>query len=431
MKKNDRVKTFELFLFMVFAAICFYRIVIISDIYQQVTTNENIMVLCLFLWMSLFLSFAFIFIDFSLYSKQHQSLYDLTNAAKQDTVARIANRYSIDSIIDEYAEKDVPTGMGVSMIELTSLKEVNANFGRIEGNNLIRGFSIILSMASLDECIVGRNGGNRFIILYEDAADLHMEVFLDRLHDKVRDYNANAKNHIMKYEYGTAYAEADNITSITKLIAESSMRLSQKLAAKEENELRKKLMEMNLTPPTDAPVETPAKEPDETAVEEVVGETIEEAASTEEPVEDAAEEIEDIETVEAATDESEEAEAVEVTDEYTETIKDSKVTEDKVIEEPVVAFENEEAVAEKVAENTETPVVETTEETPSPAEYDSEEEYAAELIDEFMSDHVEDATESVNAAISCVEDDYDYRYSDDDLQDSDYKYSDEELSIAG
>lgn len=236
MKKFDQMKTTELIVFIGFAAVCFYQIVIASDIYQQITTDKNVMHLCIFLWVSLFLSFACIFIDFSLYSKQNENLASLAYAANTDSVARIANRYSIDSIIDEYADRDIPSEMGAAMIELTSLKDVNANFGRVEGNNLIRAFSIILSMASLDECIVGRNGGNRFIILYEKSSDLHLEVFLDRLADKVRDYNANTRNHLIKYEYGTAYAEADELTSITRLIALSSSRLTDKLQGKAEEE---------------------------------------------------------------------------------------------------------------------------------------------------------------------------------------------------
>ena len=237
MKRFDQMKTLELVVFMAFAGLCFYEIVIVSDIYQQIAVDNNVMHLCIFLWVSLFLSFACIFVDFSLYSKQNQNLANLAYAANTDSVARIANRYSIDSIIDEYAEKNIPGEMGAAMIELTSLKDVNANFGRVEGNNLIRSFSIILSMASLDECIVGRNGGNRFIILYEKSSDLHLSVFLDRLADKVRDYNANTNNHLIKYEYGTAYADKDDISSITRLIALSSMRLTDKLTGKAEEEV--------------------------------------------------------------------------------------------------------------------------------------------------------------------------------------------------
>ena len=232
MKRFDQIKTAELVIFMIFSAVCFYQIIMASDIYQQMTLDKNVMHLCIFLWISLFLSFACIFLDFSLYSKQNQSMTSLVSAANTDTVARIANRYSIDSIIDEYADKDIPKEMGAAMIELTSLRDVNARYGRVEGNNLIRCFSIILSMASLDECVVGRNGGNRFIILYEKSSDLNLEVFLERLCDKVRDHNANTKNHPIAYEFGTAYAGKDELSSITRLIALSSTRLSEKLQAK-------------------------------------------------------------------------------------------------------------------------------------------------------------------------------------------------------
>lgn len=413
MKKNDRVKTFELLLLMAFAVICFYKIIITSDIYQKVATDENTRILCILLWMSLFLSFTFIFIDFSMYSKQYQSLADLSNAAKQDSVARIANRYSIDSIIDEYADKDVPSGMGVAMIELTSLKDVNANFGRIEGNNLIRGFSIILSMASLDECIVGRNGGNRFIILYEEGADLHLEVFLDRLSDKVRDYNANAKNHLMKYEFGTAYAEADGINSITKLIAESSMRLSQKLAAKEEDALRKKLEEMNLTPAAGAVTSTASTEP--TTETEVVSAT------------ETADDSEDV-AVETATDSAEAmAEtaaggASDIAETVTEAVDEtSDEADEPAIEKQVIATEES---------ATETAPVAT---APSDTSVSASDE--SDLISNYAEEYVayeedEAAQESAKKVESIMYSDEDYAYNDymNDSNDYSYKYSDYDLS---
>ena len=239
MRKLDQAKTIELFLYILFAVICFYQIAIASDIYSQIASDRNVMLLCMFLWFSLFLSFACIFLDFSLYSKQNQNFASLTDAANTDSVAHIANRYSIDAIIDAYAERGIPREMGAAMIELTSLKDVNAKYGRVEGNNLIRAFSILLSMASLDECIVGRNGGNRFIVLYEKSSDLLLSVFLERLADKVGEHNKNTTNHPISYEYGTAHAKADDISSITRLIALSSNRLSERINRSRDEEKKK------------------------------------------------------------------------------------------------------------------------------------------------------------------------------------------------
>ncbi len=236
MRTFDRVKTIELFAFVAFAAICFYRIVVASNIYQEMTNDANIRALCLLLWAAMFMCFFMIFIDFSMFSKQNQNLNALSEAANTDTVARIGNRFSVDAIIDEYAEKDIPKEMGCAMIELSSLKDVNAKKGRMAGNDHIRNFSLILTMSALDECIVGRNGGNRFIILYEKEADLHLEVFLDRLAEKVYDHNKNARNDPISYNYGTSYAGIDDVTSITRLIALSSMRLNENAAQAEMEE---------------------------------------------------------------------------------------------------------------------------------------------------------------------------------------------------
>ena len=236
MKAFDRVKTVELFAFVIFAVICFYRIVVASNIYQKMTDDANLRILCLLLWTAMFMCFFMIFIDFSMFSRQNQNLNALSAAANTDTVARIGNRFSVDSIIDEYAEKEIPKEMGCAMIELTSLKEVNGKQGRVAGNDHIRNFSLILTMSALDECVVGRNGGNRFIVLYEKEADLHLEVFLDRLAEKVRDHNANGHNAPITYNSGTAYAGIDNISSITRLIALSSMRLNENAAQAEMEE---------------------------------------------------------------------------------------------------------------------------------------------------------------------------------------------------
>ncbi len=230
MKAFDRIKTFELFLFVVFAAICFYRIVVASNIYEQMSVDTNLKVVCLLLWGAMFLGFFMIFIDFSMFARQNENLYALSTAANTDTVAHISNRYSVDSIIDAYADKEIPEHMGCAMIELTSLMSVNADQGRMAGNAHIRNFSLILSMSALDECVLGRNGGNRFIVLYEKDAELHLGVFLDRLAEKVRDHNAHGNNSTITYQFGTAFAGADGITAITKMIALSSTRLNDKNA---------------------------------------------------------------------------------------------------------------------------------------------------------------------------------------------------------
>ncbi len=228
MKLFDRIKTFELFLFVIFAAVCFYRIVVASNIYEEMSVDTNLKVVCLLLWGAMFLGFFMIFVDFSMFARQNQNLSELSTAANTDTVAHINNRYSVDSIIDKYAEKEIPKEIGCAMIELTSLMNVNADYGRMAGNSHIRNFSLILSMSALDECILGRNGGNRFIVLYEKSAELHLGVFLDRLSEKVRDHNAHGKNYAITYAYGTAFAGADKLTSITDMIALSSKRLNAK-----------------------------------------------------------------------------------------------------------------------------------------------------------------------------------------------------------
>lgn len=226
MKKFDVLKTLQLILFVILAGIGLYIILTDARLYQLIASDVQIRKLCALLWVSLVLSFFFIFMDFSLFSSYKRELKELDYAVSSDPVSGIANRYSCDALIEKYLDKPLPPGIGCIMFDLTNIKDINEVHGHIMGNDLIREFSGILQSASYNLCFVGRNGGNKFLALFEDCTNEKLKTFLNRVDNKVQRHNTMSDDVLIHYNYGIAFGKKDDVSTITDLIALSNSRIN-------------------------------------------------------------------------------------------------------------------------------------------------------------------------------------------------------------
>lgn len=229
MKKKDFIyKTIQLVLYILLTGCCLFLILSDDRLYHLVASDSSIRILCISLWLVLGLSFLFIYKDFSFFSSYKKDYRELDYAVHSDPLSGIANRFSCDVMIEKYLDKQLPDNFGCIMFDLSNVPEINKLYGHLQGNQLIRDFSNILNLASADLCFVGRNGGNKFLSIFEDDAGENMDVFLERVSQKVRAYNHDSSNHLsISYRYGTALHDNKEICTITGLIALSNSRISQ------------------------------------------------------------------------------------------------------------------------------------------------------------------------------------------------------------
>lgn len=225
MKKLDIAKTIQLIVFIILTLLSAGLVLLDPEIYHMVGSDSRIRFLCGMLWLVLLISFAFILIDFFLLSSYRRDYRELDHVVHSDPVAGIANRFSCDALIDRYLDKPLPAHVGCIMFDLTNIKEINRIHGHIEGNILIRDFSNILRMTSLDLCFVGRNGGNKFLAIFEDCSRENMQLFLTRVAQKVQAHNAKEGAYPIVYQYGIAFEEGEAAPTITDLIALSNQRI--------------------------------------------------------------------------------------------------------------------------------------------------------------------------------------------------------------
>lgn len=225
MKKFDILKTIQLVLFIVLAAAGVLLILTDRELYQMIANNTHIRALCILLWATLVLSFLCIFMDFNHLFTLKKDYRELDFAVASDPVAGIANRYSCDSIIEKYLDKPLPSNIGCIMFDLTSIEKANRIWGHLKGNELIHAFSSILQSSSVNLCFVGRNGGNKFLALFENCSTQKMDTFLSRVEKKTANHNADSSLPPIQYQYGSAYLENEEIQTITDLIALSNRRI--------------------------------------------------------------------------------------------------------------------------------------------------------------------------------------------------------------
>ena len=165
MKKFDTLKTIQLIVFIAMTVACIIIVFMNKNLFHLIASQGDVRLMCILLWLTLVLVFLFTFIDFSLFASFKHDYSELDYAVHSDPVAGIANRYSSDAIIEPYLDKPLPENMGCIMLELTNIKEINELYGHVQGNKLIRDFSNILKLTSVNLCFVARNGGHKFLAL--------------------------------------------------------------------------------------------------------------------------------------------------------------------------------------------------------------------------------------------------------------------------
>ena len=225
MKKVNVMKTIQMIILIVFTVICAYLIFFQENLYHQIAEDPATRLVCALLWICLILSYVFILFDFILTTSFKKNYRKLYGAAHSDPSTGLANRNSCDAILEKYQNKPLPDNIGCVMFDITNIKEINEAYGYAEGNILIQDFSNILKMAMLGLCFVGRNGGNKFLAIFENCDQDKIDRFLMRLDMKVKDYNSSPTTKTIKYSYGVAFREGSNVKTITELVALSNSRI--------------------------------------------------------------------------------------------------------------------------------------------------------------------------------------------------------------
>jgi len=226
MKKFNTFKIVQLAILIILAIVS-VGLLMQPEIKQYVFSSTPATALFVVVWIVLLVNFIFILIDFNLISSIKLNYHNLYDVAYSDPLSGIPNRFSCDTIIEKYHDKRLPEDIGCVMIDLTNLPEVNALYNHTTGNKLLKDFSSILSTAAVSLCFVGRNGGNKFLAIFENCNQEKIQIFLDRIEDRVSQHNQAPDTIAIEYHTGIALNSEEHLDQITRLISLANNRIAE------------------------------------------------------------------------------------------------------------------------------------------------------------------------------------------------------------
>ena len=103
---------------------------------------------------------------------------ELEHRATYDTLTGCHNRSSILGALQAELERDGSSGLGVVYVDLDEFKPVNDKLGHAAGDELLMLVAERLARASRDSDLVGRLGGDEFLVVLHDipGPDVAMTV---------------------------------------------------------------------------------------------------------------------------------------------------------------------------------------------------------------------------------------------------------------
>ena len=223
----NQFKYFKIIQISILAVLSLISIFVLfrPSVKQYVFSETPATVLFFLVWIILIAGFVFILIDFSLLGRFKTGDHALYGAAHSDQVSGIPNRFSCDTVIEKYYDTDLPDDLGCLMIDFSNLTEINREHGHSTGNQLLKEFSSILSSAALSLCFVGRNGGNKFLAIFEGCTKNDMLTFSKRVAERVEAHNSRENAIAIKFRMGASYSGDEDLNDITRLIALANSRI--------------------------------------------------------------------------------------------------------------------------------------------------------------------------------------------------------------
>lgn len=153
--------------------------------------------------------------------------------SNRDALTNVYNRRYIfertDEIIEEY--KKTGRGFSVSILDIDHFKSINDNYGHQVGDDVLKAFTQLISENLRLEDILGRYGGEEFIVILNNVDEKENNAIIQRILDVVREKTFNFDGHDIEFTFSAGVSASTEIGKdeiiIDKLIELADQRMYQ------------------------------------------------------------------------------------------------------------------------------------------------------------------------------------------------------------
>ena len=156
--------------------------------------------------------------------ERHRLFSALRSLSLIDGLTGLYNRRGFSDLGEQYLKLARRTGRGVTMVflDLDRFKTINDSLGHHVGDRALLKMADILRAAFRRSDIIARLGGDEFGVLALEAADESSELLVERLRERVVDFNESGpKPFQLSVSIGMAHHDDDPRVRLEDMVAEA------------------------------------------------------------------------------------------------------------------------------------------------------------------------------------------------------------------
>ncbi len=177
------------------------------------------------------------YLTLSLAQQQYQS--ELKSVARHDSLTDLYNRLGFMEAAEDFVVRHKDETMVTMMADLDHLKQINDNFGHVEGDFAIRKCADYLREAIGNKGFLGRNGGDEFLGIFTVKDEAEMSAVVDNIKKISEDFNAiSDKPYYVDVSVGCTSFRMDNYTGFSELISKADELLYEKKKVRKTSVIR-------------------------------------------------------------------------------------------------------------------------------------------------------------------------------------------------
>ncbi len=160
-------------------------------------------------------------------SKLEDELKKTQELSREDFLTKLYNKRALDEFLhqrDAEFERYAKT-YSLVMFDLDHFKDVNDTYGHESGDAVLKGFAKIIKNTSREVDIVGRYGGEEFLVLLTHTELKGGIIFANKVRQKVKKTKFMYKNQRIKVSVSGGVAQRSNFSSLKETLKKADDRL--------------------------------------------------------------------------------------------------------------------------------------------------------------------------------------------------------------
>jgi diguanylate cyclase (GGDEF)-like protein len=173
--------------------------------------------------------------------ERHRLFSALRSLSFIDDLTGLYNRRGFSDLGEQYLKLARRSGRGVTMVylDLDRFKTINDSLGHHVGDRALLKVADILRATFRRSDIIARLGGDEFGVLALEAADESSETLVERLRERVRDFNESSPEpYQLAVSIGMAHHDDDPRVRLEDMVAEADAAMYREKHAKRASTLR-------------------------------------------------------------------------------------------------------------------------------------------------------------------------------------------------